>query len=202
MKKLITSVCLFYVALSAIGQVDDMDYSKNGSRKNVTDRITASVSMGAMTGFSKRSSTYSYSYNSTYIAPAIGYQLTKKFTLNAGFIHYTIHNPFLNELQHNTNIPYSGNLIQIEGNYQFNERMTVSGGILYNIRPGLSKQTNYKAATLGLDYKVAPHTTFSIRTTVIQGNSFVPNEQGPFNKAGFFPAGRMYDPFYNSPFNF
>lgn len=209
MKKLITLCGLISLAISGLAQSDYADSSKAPARRPaVSDRISLSLYTGAGVGFTGKSVTTS----ATYLAPVIGYRFTPKFKLNAGFLHYNINgNAFVNRgFANNPNAEsrnaFSGNLILAEGQYACNPRTTVSGGVLYNIPALSAKHVNYRGATLGLDYKVTPHTTFSIRTTLIQGSGFQPYEHSMFGTNPMSPAGMMMtNPFQlnnTSPFNF
>lgn len=211
MKKLITLCCFVCLAISAFAQADHADSSRAfAPHQKMADRISVSLSAGAGVGFTGKSAVSS----ATYIAPSIGYRFTPQFKLNMGLLHYNIQgNAFINGTPANNHFPenryaISGNLLMLEGQYGINDRTTVSGGVLYNVPALPSKQTNFKGATLGLDYKVTPHTTFSIRTTVIQGNGYQPAyERSPFGTNPMSPAGMFNNPFYMSsshmsPFNF
>lgn len=187
MKKLITLVCAFFIAVSAIAQVDYVDSSKREQKRSTfTDRVGVSITMGTGVGFSNLKS--SPTFVSTYIAPSVNYALTSKFKLNFGLIHYNVSgSSFIDRRFGDNRFPtgnrmYSGNLLQLEGQYLVNEKTRVSGGILYNVNPLSTAKNNYKGATIGIDYKVTPHTTFSVRTTIIQGK------------------GSTYSPYSNNPF--
>lgn len=202
MKKLITLYCIVYAAISAIAQTGGSDSSKaNSLPRTVSERISGAVYTGTGVGFSGRSATSSF----TYIAPVIGYKFSPKFKLNVGFLRYNINGtPFANASAPNRSserrFSNSGNLLQVEGQYALNSKTLVSGGVLYSMAQS-SKQTTYKGVMLGVDYKVAPHTTFSIRTTVIQGNGYRPSyEQTPFSANPLLPANPF--PMNMSPFNF
>ncbi|HSH64612.1 MAG TPA: hypothetical protein VLB84_02170 [Bacteroidia bacterium] len=209
MKKLITLFYLFFIAISGIAQVDSTDYSKKNLKHNTAaERVSASVSMGTGMIFSKSAPTAV----STYIAPSIGYRVTKKINLSVGIVHYSINgNSFINRglndyrFARNTNY-ISGNLIQFQGHYQMNEKTLVSGSVLYDMNSFSPTKQSYKGASIGLDYKLTPHTTFSVRTTVIQGNGY--NNPFSLNPIGTSAAGlhpmNAFNPYpsYVSPFNF
>lgn len=209
MKKLITLCGFVSLTISGLAQADYADSSKAPAhRQTVADRISVSLYTGAGVGFSGKSAVTS----TTYLAPVIGYRFTPKFKLNVGLLHYNINgNTFVNSAFTNNRFPenryaFSGNLLMLEGQYAISPRTTVSGGVLYNVPSFSAKQANYKGATLGLDYKVTPHTTFSIRTTIIQGNGYQqPYERSLFGTNPMSPAGMMMaNPFQmnTSPFSF
>ena len=203
MKKLITLFSFVSLAVSGWAQSDYADSTKAiAHRQTVADRINVSVYTGAGVGFIGKSAVSS----STYFAPVVGYRFTPKFKLNMGLLHYNINgNTFINRALTNNHFPEnryaaSGNLLLLEGQYALNHRTIVSGAVLYNVPSFSGKQGNYKGATFGLDYKVTPHTTFSIRTTVIQGNgNLQPYERSMFGtNPTMSPAGLMM---MGSPFN-
>ncbi len=176
MKKLITFNFLFTLAISAIAQVDSVDYYKGQliPRTTAKDRVSASVLMGASVGFSNLKSAPVTS--GTYIASMIGYQLTPKFKLNMGVLHYTVNgNSYVPITLSDNKYPtgrqsYSGNLLMLGGQYLVNNKLMFSGDLMYDTNPLLNKQHAFKAASLGLDYKVSSHATFSVKTILIQSN--------------------------------
>lgn len=205
MKKLITSFFLLFIAFLSSAQNDTSYYTQRN--KSVKDRLNASISGGAGVMVFNPKSTSSYSY----VAPSFQYQLGSKFTVSAGLIHFNVTgNPFINRnigdnKYLNNNKTFSGNILQVGGLYKLNDRLTVSGSVLYQVNPPSYKQTNFNSTSFGLDYKVTQHTTLSIKTNIIQGNNLNslyysnplgPNsmsngfQQHPFNTypTGMFPS--------------
>jgi hypothetical protein len=195
MKKLITSGFLFILAFSGIAQDNKEDfYKKPLAHSAISDRITASVCMGAAvstTNFKSAPVT-----SATYIAPFIGYRLTEKFKLNIGVMHYTVNgnayvpitlgeNKFPNGRQN-----YSGNIFTLQGQYKLTNKLILSGDLLYDANPLLNNQHSFKAAALGLDYKVSNHATLSVKTAIIQSNGYnSPYSNSPFNAGPMSPMG-------------
>ena len=209
MKKLITFVCILSITFSGVAQVDYVDYSKKElKRTTAAERVSASLCMVAGMGFSN--STTSPTTLTTYLAPAVGYQFSKKFELNVGLIHYDISGNFFNNSAdrnkrfRNNNGLYHGNVLQLQGQYLLNEKTQISGGILYNLNSLYSKQSNYKAATLSIDYKLTPHAIFSIQTIVSQGNgnNLSPYSNYPFGTHPLIPTTIRPTMFNTSPVNF
>jgi hypothetical protein len=172
MKKLITlSFCLCIVSLSAQTATEDY-YSGSKPKKLSKDRVSASISAGTGISFLNGKNTAF----TTFIAPKIGYQLTNKFKLNIGLMHYSITgNTFMplnqNEsLLNNSNKTVTGNLIFAEGQYQLNKRTVLSGALMVDASNS-NRQNNFKAVSMGLDYKVSKHSTIGFRATVSQGTS-------------------------------
>jgi hypothetical protein len=207
MKKLITSGFLFIIAISGMAQEHtDSLYKSSMAHSTVADRISASVSMGAAvssTSFKSGAVT-----SGTYIAPLIGYRFTDKFKLNVGVIHYTVNgNSYLpitlGENKFPTGRqPYSGNLFMLEGQYKLNDQLLFSGDLMYDANPLLNKQRSFKAASLGLDYKVSEHTTLSIKTMIIQNNGYnSPYSNSPFGSGPILPMGMRPTLFNTYPTN-
>ena len=172
MKKLITlSFCLLVVSLMA--QTSGDDYYGAKPKLLSKDRVSASISAGAGVSFLNNSKNTIYT---TFIAPKIGYQITNKFKLNIGLMHYTVTgNTFmpLNQNEgfiNNTNKSISGNLIFAEGQYQLNKRTVVSGAVMMDANNYTLKNSNFKAASVGIDYKVSKHSTIGFKATVSQGS--------------------------------
>lgn len=177
MKKLITSGFLFILAISGMAQENvDILYKKPVTHPTVSDRISASIFMGA--AVSATNLKFAPVTSSTYIAPLIGYRLTEKFKLNVGVIHYTVNgNSYVPITLGENKYPsgrqqFSGNLFTLEGQYKLNKQLMLSGNVMYDANPLLNKQHSFKAASLGLDYKVSTHTTLSVKTTIMQGNGY------------------------------
>src|SRR3989344_4404329 len=182
MKKLITfTLFLFGAGLIQAQSTTDEYYDPSKPKLLSTDRVSASISAGAGVSFLGSSKNTAFT---TFIAPKIGYQLTEKFKLNVGLMHYSITgNTFMpinqNEaLFNSTNKSRAGNLLFVEGQYQLNKRVAVSGAVMYDANNFANKQNNFKAISVGMDYKVSKHSTLSFRTVVSQGNS-------PYLNGGF-----------------
>ncbi len=175
MKKLIAPIMFLFCASVIVAQTTAEDYYNPPKPKLLSrDKVSTSISMG--TGVSFLNSTKNAAYT-TFIAPKIGYLLTSKFKLNVGFMHYiATGNTFMplnqNEAIYNSsNKTFSGNLVLIEGQYQLNKRMTMSGAVMYDANEfNNNKQNNYKAASLGLDYKLTRTTSIGFKATLSQGS--------------------------------
>jgi len=175
MKKLIAFICILFFASSVISQtVNDEYYSPAKKKLFSKDRVITSLSMGTSMSFLNSSQTTGIA---TFIAPKIGYQLTDKFQLNVGLMHYTLTgNTFMplnnNEALYNSgNKNVSGNLIFAEGQYQLNKKWMMTGAVMMDANSLNNKQNNYKAISLGLNYKVTEHSYIGISGTLSQGNS-------------------------------
>jgi|1185.fasta_scaffold15379_3 hypothetical protein len=186
MKKLITSIFTLFIAACSIAQSDTSYIKKNELSETRMNRVQTSLSMGAGLSFLNSGSSSTF----TFIAPVFQYQLTPKFKLSAGLIHYNVTGtPFITKgiadnKYLNKNKTYSGNIIQVGGLYQLNERVTVSGSVLYQVNPSTNyTQANFNITSLGLDYKVTPRTTLSFKANVLQGTNmnslYYSNPLGP-----------------------
>jgi hypothetical protein len=192
MKKLITPILFLFCVSTIVAQTTTEDYYNPSKPKSVPqDRVSVSMSMGA--GVSFLNSTKNAAYT-TFIAPKIGYQLTSKFKLNIGLMHYTATgNTFMplnqNEAIYNSsNKTVSGNLVFVEGQYRLNKRMIMSGAVMVDANgSNANKQNNYKAASLGLEYKVTEHSSIRLQTTISGG-------QGNYYSNPYSP-----NPYYTNP---
>lgn len=184
MKKIIVSSLFMTFCLFAIAQNANDDYYNFSAKPKLLskDRISASLMAGTSVFFtSDKTSSFS-----TFIAPKINYQISEKFRLNIGLIHSTSYPNFLlqtndENLGTSNKKNYSSDLLFAGGEYQLNNKVTLSGAILTNTSSFNNKQSNYKAAAIGLDYKVSEHSSIGIRAGISHGD---PN--------------RMYDPKRNS----
>ena len=190
MRKLITPVLFLFCVSITVAQTTSEDYYNPSKPKlSAQDRVSASMTMGA--GVSFLNSTKNAAYT-TFVAPKIGYQLTPKFKLNVGLMHYTATgNTFMwmnrNEAIYNaSNKTVSGNLLFVEGQYQLGKRMIMSGAMMYDANGfNANKQNNYKAASLGLEYKVTEHSSIRFQTTISNGQGNYYNNPNPFPSSGF-----------------
>lgn len=173
MKKLITSVLILASAV-AVAQSNADDYFNPAKPKLISkDRVSASISTGAGMSFLNSGKNTAFT---TFIAPKIGYQLTNKFKLNIGLMHYSITGNTFMPLSQNEALfnsakrTVTGNLLFVEGQYQLNKKMLLSGAMMYNANSfTLNKKDNFKAASIGLEYKVTPHSSIKFETTISQG---------------------------------
>ncbi len=186
MKKLITFT-LFLVSASFLGaQSTTDDYFTTSKPKLLSrDRVSTSVSVGAGLSFFGSSKNTAFT---TFIAPKIGYQMTNKFKLNLGLMYYSITgNTFMpmnqNEaLFNSSNKTRTGNLLFVEGQYQLNKRIAVSGAVMYDANNFPNKQSNYKAVALGMDYKVSKHSSIGFKAIISQGeNPYYNTHIGTYN---------------------
>jgi hypothetical protein len=137
----------------------------------------------------------SYTAFTTYIAPKISYAITPKFSLNLALLNYTLSgNTFMpmnrSEALFNTSSnPVTGNLISLGGSYKLNKRFTLSGAVMADASTIANKQNNFKAVSMGLEYKVSNHSSIYLQTTISsgQGNShyYNPND---FNSLNNYPV--------------
>lgn len=175
MKKLIT-FALILVSASQLGaQTNTDDYFTASKPKLLSkDRVSASISAGAGVSFLNNSKSTAFT---TFIAPKIGYQISERFKLNVGLMYYSITgNTFIplnqNEaLVNSNNKARTGNLLFVEGQYQLNKRVAVSGAVMYDANNFSNKQNNFKAISVGMNYKVSKRSTLSFRTEISQGES-------------------------------
>lgn len=162
---------MFCVSTIVAQTISDDYYNPSKPKLVSKDRVSASISMGA--GVSFLNSTKNTSYT-TFIAPKIGYQLSSKFKLNIGLMHYTAAgNTFMNqnEAGNTGNKTFSGNLLFVEGQYKLNKRTIMSGAVMYDANGfNASKQNNYKAVSFGLDYKLSEHNSIGFRAILSQGS--------------------------------
>ncbi|OFY83020.1 MAG: hypothetical protein A3F72_18650 [Bacteroidetes bacterium RIFCSPLOWO2_12_FULL_35_15] len=190
MKKCILSILSFAFASVVIAQNDSVEYyTPSKAKLTATDRVSASISMGAGVSFLNTTKNTAYT---TFIAPKIGYQLTPKFKLNIGLMHYSITGNTFTMLNQNEALfnsskkTISGNLLFVEGQYKLNKKMILSGAVMYDANGfNPNKKDNYKAASIGLEYKTSKHTSLKFETTISAGQGNYYNNQNPYSTGGF-----------------
>jgi hypothetical protein len=173
MKKIILSSLFIAFSIFAIAQNANDDYYNSSVKPKLlsTDRVSASIMAGTSVSFSSDKT----SSVSTFIAPKINYQLTDRFRLNVGLMHCTSYpNTLLRNKSENSGSAnkrnYSSDLVFIGGEYQLNNKVSVSGAVMTDASTLNHKQNNYKAAEIGLDYKVTKHSSIGIRAGISQGS--------------------------------
>ena len=188
-------IALLFLSLYSITMlsqtVTDDYYSASKPKLISRDRVSASMSLGTGVSFMNGSNTAF----TTYIAPKISYAITPKFSLKLALLHYTVSgNTFMpmnrNEALFNTSSnPVTGNLIALGGSYKLNKRFTLSGAVITDASVIANKQNNFKAVSMGLEYKVSNHSSIYLQTTISsgQGNShyYNPND---FNSLNNYPV--------------
>lgn len=174
MKKLAFLFTLFSAALCAQTQNNADDYFAGTASKPKllsAERVSASITAGAGISFLNTGKTSTYT---TFIAPKVAYQLTNKFSLTLGMMHYSsTGNAFYPNGSEGcfgpTKRNITGNLVMVGGDYLLTKKLTISGVVMTDVN-SFNKQNNFKAASLGLDYKLSNHSSIGIRATVSQGN--------------------------------
>jgi hypothetical protein len=185
------SFLLIFSSFSAIAQTTSEDYYGSPAHPKLLskDRVSASITAGTGVSFTNGSKATSFT---TYIAPKINYQLSKKFSLDLGFMHYMSSPNSLmymnrNEAIYNpSNSNVSGNLVFVGGEYQLNKKTIVSGAVMTDVN-SINKQNSYKAASIGLDYKVSEHASIGFKATISNGQGNYYNNPNPMNNS-LFPA--------------
>lgn len=174
MKKLITLVLYLYCSTVVISQSTAEDDYFSKPKVIAKGRVSTSIIAGGGLSFSNASNSTFYS---TFIAPQIGYQLTSRFKLNIGLMHYTASGNSFSPLNSNESFSttgaktISGNRIFVGGSYQLNPKVIVSGAVLADADNLNTKQNNFKIVTMGFDYKVSERALIGFRASVSQGNS-------------------------------
>ena len=194
MKKLITPVLFLLCVTSVFAQTTTDDYYTPSKPKlSFQDRVTTSIEMGAGVSVFNKSNTAL----TTFVAPKIKYQLTDKFKLTLGVMHYTMTgNTFMplnnrEALFNPSSNGISGNLIMVGGEYQLNKKVILSGAVMADANSLSKNQLNSKAAAFGVEYKVSPHSSIKFETIIGQGQSnYINNGTSP----GLFPytEGNMF----------
>lgn len=150
------------------------------------DRVSTSIIAGGGVSFLNSAKSPMYT---TFVAPKIGYEITPKFKLNIGLMHYTFSgNTFMQLNPKESVLSYgnktvSGNFIFVGGEYKLNSKLIMSGSVMVDANDVRTKQNNFKAATLGFDYKISEKTSIGFRATVSQGNNdyFINPGTGNYN---------------------
>jgi hypothetical protein len=82
----------------------------------------------------------------------------------------------------------SGNMIFVEGEYSLNKRTILSGAVMTDANNIGNRQNNFKAASMGLSYKVSKHSTIGFQATISQGETpYYNGRMGNYNYGGTQP---------------
>ena len=186
---------MFCVSVTVAQTTTDDYYTASKPKVSFQDRVTASIEMGAgVSIFNKHNTGVT-----TFIAPKINYQLTPKFKLNIGVMHYTMTGNTMMPLNYNEGLfnrsshSVTGNLVFVGGEYQLSKRLIASGAVMADVNSLNNNKINAKAAQLGLEYKVTEHSYIKVSTTIGQGQGNYYNANSPnlfpFTESNMFGTG-------------
>ncbi|MDQ3048021.1 MAG: hypothetical protein M3R27_10765 [Bacteroidota bacterium] len=193
MKKLIASFLIITSCLTVSAQTDTTEYY-NPDKQVIAAKDRVSVSLTAGAGVSVFNSNTAFI---TYVAPKISYQINNKFRINMGFMHYTASgNTFMpisnsESISNFSNRPVSGDLVFLGGDYLLNEKIILSGSVMMDVNNVTNKQSNYKAATLGMEYKISKHSSIKFETTISEGRGNYNNNGSSFPTSSGLGGGFM-----------
>jgi predicted porin len=189
------SVLFSLVCIVAFSQGADDYYSPVKPKVQLKDRVSGAVMAGTSLSFAAGSKNPAVT---TFIAPKFNYQLSSKFSLTAGLIHYTIApntSYVINRSEMLTNGSgrnASGNLVFAGAEYKLNKKVLLSGAVMMDAGGVNERKNNYKAVAFGMDYKVSEHSSIGFRASVSQGSTdyiFDPKrgsyEYQPFSNTSF-----------------
>ncbi|MDF2438107.1 MAG: hypothetical protein K0Q95_2483 [Bacteroidota bacterium] len=171
MKTFFTSFLILIAVLDLSAQEDD--YNRPKSKLKPADRISASVSAGTSVSFSRNTTGSSFS---TFIAPTLKYKLTERFSVTGGLFHYnlapnSIYSNRTESIMNNTRVNSSGNLVFAGAEYKLNKKLLLSGAMMVDAQNKTLNRNNYKALSLGMDYKLSEHSSIGFRATVSEGST-------------------------------
>ncbi len=141
-----------------------------------------------------------------FIAPTLSYQLTPRFSVQAGtmFINSNFNTFAFGAAE--TGSPVRANVMQTfmftQGQYQVSERLSVTGTAFYNVNqlnmPRMNPQaTNFssKGMSMFAEFKVTPNFSFGAGAQISNGNNMFNN--GFYNNPMFFPSSNHFNRFGN-----
>jgi hypothetical protein len=165
MKTVFISSLLFILCFTSIAQTSPDYYIPSRTKISLKERVSGSVMLGTSLNFQN-----GHSSAATFIAPKINYSLTKKFSLTAGLIHYSVFpqgifgtESVITKKQNSSNLLFAG------GEYRLNKKVTVAGAVMADMS-SVNKHINYKTMEFGMDYKISEHSSIGFRANVSQGS--------------------------------
>jgi len=170
MKRLVSVVILFTIIINSSVAQHEL---KSGMPSDSISQKKLSYSLKM--GTSYITSSHKNEMFSTYVSPEMNYQLTSKFSLNAGIMFMSssigiVQSRNSDIYQSGIYQPFTGTIVYAGGSYQLNDRITLNGTAYTQLsNPMLQKgfansnQNNIKGVGLGIDYKLTEHSSFSIQ---------------------------------------
>lgn len=194
MKKLITTIPLFFLFLLAVSQTDTTEYFdpsvlKQPLKTNGHWGINAGGFAGSVNG---------NSYYGSFLSPNYTYDLSKKFSIQGGIMFNSFNTPGFTTSEGYHILPQSFNssIIYAQGIYRVNEKVFLTGGAYTSLQPSSHNTLNkaytndIKGGKLGIGYNLSEHSSIYFEMQLNKGHS-------PFNTFG-----NPYSNQFNySPFN-
>jgi hypothetical protein len=191
MKAKLFSVFLFASLSSAFAQTNEEYYIASKKKVKLEDRISGSVMLGSSLTFMNGTNIVS-----GFVAPKLNYKVSSRFSLTAGLIHQTF-SPGTNRRSYGCfpdaekkYVPQ--NLFFAGGEYSLNKKVMLSGAVMMNVSNNRNFQNNFKAISLGMDYKITERSSIGFRASISEGSMDYMYDQ----RNGAF----QYQPFQNSAF--
>lgn len=204
MKKFIFTFVLATLLSVAQGQNEnlllDSTYQHQGI-ENLADegfetpsRLSAGLTAGSSFAWFGGASSFE-----TYLAPKLDYRLTSRLNISAGVM--VVNSNFNNLLIPTGDGTYEngGNMLSSyffsAGDYQVNERLRISGAILYGTNNSFSQGNNFSqydnvSYSFGAEYKISEH--FSIGVQFRQRRGYNPFSPSPYSSYGRNPFHSTY----------
>lgn len=177
MKILISTISLLFVFSFSMGQTDSIsDYFNPSNLKQNNISGKWGVNAGAFGG-----SYNGNGYYGSFIAPNYNVDLTKKLSIQAGFIFssFNISNKF-SENNSNRFNTINGTFFYTQGSYKINEKVFLTGGAYTSLNNAPKNNINTafynesKGGKLGIGYNINEHSSMYFEIQLNKGNS-------PFN---------------------
>lgn len=200
MKKVLFTLIIALYAFSAYSQTGRFRGFNYGNDSIVPqNKVNYSLETGSMFyGGAMKGSTF-------YVAPSFTYAFSKKFSMQGGVMFMNNNYNFSNQAlgQPDTRLFSQPNkyetVVYAKGNYQVNNRLTISGSLVKNFadNAGMQNQAwnnSFQMMSMGMDYKLTDNMTIGAGVKVMQGSGYY----NPYQFGGSSPfQSSMFD---NSPF--
>lgn len=202
MKKVLFTLIIVIYACSLFGQTQRFRELLSNSNDSVVPvkKVNYSLETGSMFyGGAMKGSSF-------YVAPSFNYAFSKKFSMEGGVMFMNNNYSFAaNQVfgQPDTRLFSQPNkyeaVVFAKGNYQVNNRMTITGSLVKNFSDNAGMQNqpwnnNFQMMSMGMNYKLSDNITLGAGVRVMQGSGYY----NPYQFGGSSPfQSSMFD---NSPF--
>ncbi|MCF8304207.1 MAG: hypothetical protein K9I94_13100 [Bacteroidales bacterium] len=215
MKRIVITLIIAFFAAGSFAQSSITGLDNYGVGNNASSGLSGNTFSNTDFNLQMGTSIGSYggggSVLSSYVAPSFNFDATPKLDIKAGALIMNNNfsgfqqSPFMSQSM-GLNQNMTDSYLYVQGDYQLNEKLTLSGGAIkkvntYNYQQKmnpLAKNYDYSAYNIGMRYKVNDNAHIEAQFNLIKGNPY----QTPFNNYAS-PFGHYSSPFggFNDPTN-
>ncbi len=194
MKKLTAILPLFFLFQFSFGQNDTASgdyYDPSVLTKAKTNNGHWGINAGGFAG-----SMSGNNYYGTFLSPHYTYDLTQKFSVQAGFQYSSFTTPGFTTSEGNRTSPltFNNSFVYAQGIYKVNEKVFLTGGAYTSLHAPVNNSINpafsndMKGGKLGIGYNFNENSSIYLEMQINKGNS-------PFNTGNSSFANHNFSPY-------